>query len=166
MKKILFLFSFFFIIFSFNVNKHPFHVGSVEFNYNNKSQKFEISGKFFIDDLENGINKSTGKNLRFQDAKMKSAMDEAVKNYFKGNLKLKVNNQVLGLNYIGFEEDSESVNVFLESEKIVAPKKIETAVSILYNIFDDQMNIIHIINNGKRESEKLNYPNQYLKKNF
>jgi hypothetical protein len=166
MKKILFLFSLFFIISSFNVYKHPFHVGSVEFNYNTKSQKFEISGKFFIDDLENGINKSTGKNLRFQDVKMKSAMDEAVKNYFKGNLKLKVNNQVLGLNYIGFEEDSESVNVFLESEKIVAPKKIETAVSILYNIFDDQMNIIHIIVNGKRESEKLNYPNQYLKKSY
>ena len=38
--------------------------------------------------------------------------------------------------------------------------------SFLYNYFDDQMNIIHIIVNGKRQSEKLNYPNRYLYKVF
>ena len=34
---------------------HPYHVGSVEFNYNSKTKTFEISGKFFLDDLENAL---------------------------------------------------------------------------------------------------------------
>ena len=68
--------------------------------------------------------------------------------------------------YLGYEEDSESVNIYLESEVVNQPKKVETAVSLLYNLFDDQMNIIHIIVGGKRQSDRLNYPDRYLYKNF
>ena len=66
------------------------------------------------------------------------------------------------INYLGFEEDKESVNVYLESEATEMPKKVETAVSLLYSFFDDQMNIVHIIVNGERKSSKLNYPDRYL----
>ena len=70
------------------------------------------------------------------------------------------------INYIGYEEDQEAVNIYLESEKVNSPKKVETAVSFLYNLFDDQMNIIHIIVDGKRRSDKLSYPNRYLYQQF
>ena len=73
---------------------------------------------------------------------------------------------VLEINYLGYEEDSESVNIYLESEKVIQPKKVETAVSLLYNLFDDQLNIVHIIVNGNRKSQRLNYPDRYLYQNF
>ena len=79
---------------------------------------------------------------------------------------MKADNQFLKINYLGFEEDSESVDIFLETEPINSPKKVEVAVSFLYNLFDDQMNIIHIVIDGKRQSDKLNYPNRYLYKMF
>lgn len=145
---------------------HPYHVGSVEFNYNAKSKTFEITGKFFLDDMENAISKKFGTTLHFQNEQMKSKMNEAMKNYFAEYIKLKVDNKMLKINYIGYEEDSESVNVYLESEAVPTPKKVETSVSALYNLFDDQMNIIHIIVNGKRKSQRLNYPDRYLYQNF
>ena len=74
----------------------------------------------------------------------------------------KNNNKFVKVNYIGFEEDRESVNVYLESEPTEMPKKVETAVSLLYSFFDDQMNIVHIIVNGVRKSSKLSYPDRYL----
>lgn len=37
---------------------HPYHVGSVEINYNAKSTTFEVTGRFFLDDLENGLGKN------------------------------------------------------------------------------------------------------------
>jgi hypothetical protein len=151
-------------LFSFKV--HPYHVGSMEFNYNQKSKTFEISGRFFMDDLENAINKKYGKNLHFLNPKSEKEMQEALKNYTSEYLKLKVNNQFVKVNFIGYEEDKESVDIFLESETVANPKKIETAVSLLYNLFDDQMNIIHIIVNGQRKSEKLNYPDRYLFQEF
>lgn len=145
---------------------HPYHIGSVEFNYNAQSKTFEITGKFFLDDMENAINKKYGTTLHFQNEKLKSKMKELMKSYFEEYIKLKVDNKMLKINHIGYEEDSESVNVYLESEPVKMPQKVEVAVSALYNLFDDQMNIIHIIINGQRKSQKLNYPNRYLYQNF
>ena len=141
-------------------------MGSVEFNYNSKSKTFEITGKFFLDDLENALKEKYGTPVHFNDAKYSAQINEFLQQYCSEYLKLKADNKFVKINYIGFEEDSEAVNIFLESEIVTSPKKVETAVSFLYNFFDDQMNIIHIIVNGKRQSERLNYPNRYLYKVF
>ena len=145
---------------------HPYHVGSVEFNYNSKSQTFEITGRFFIDDMENALSDKENKKLRFYDQKQSQEINEALKKYTNEYLKLKVNNKFIKVNYLGYEESKESVDIYFETETITSPKKVETAVSFLYNIFDDQMNIIHIIVNGERKTSKLNYPNRYLFQSF
>lgn len=166
MKKLLFFFSVLFVFFSFTRAKHPYHVGSVEINYNQKSKTFEVTGRFFLDDLENGLNTKYGKSLHFNDPKFKTQLNESLKNYAAEYFKLKANNKFLNVNYVGYEEDHESVNIYLESEKTETPKKVEAAVSFLYNLFDDQINIVHIIVNGERKSEKLTYPNRYLFQQF
>ena len=162
MKKIFLLFTF---LLTFLVSAkpiHPYHVGSVEINYNAKTKTFEISAKFFLDDLENSLNAKYNKTLHFGEEKSKAGLDQALENYFAEYFKLKSNNKFLKINYLGFEEDKESVNVYLESEATEMPKKVETAVSLLYSFFEDQMNIVHIIVNGERKSSKLNYPDRYL----
>jgi len=155
-----------FLLFSFSKVKHPYHVGSVEINYNSKSKSFEITGRFFLDDLENGLSKKYGSSFHFNDEKYKTRLNEALEKYCMDYFKLKADGKFLKINYVGYEEDSESVNVFLESETLNSPKKVEMAVSFLYNLFDDQINIIHIIVNGERKSEKLTYPNRYLYRQF
>ncbi|WP_332034001.1 DUF6702 family protein [Kaistella sp.] len=145
---------------------HPYHVGSMEFNYNSKSETFEISGKFFLDDLENALKEKYGKAVHFNSEQYKAQINNYLIKYCEEYLKLKVNNKFLKINYLGYEEDSESVNIYLESEKVAQPKKVETAVSFLYNLFDDQMNIVHIIINGNRKSQRLNYPDRYIYQNF
>lgn len=145
---------------------HPYHVGSVEISYNQKSKTFEIAGRFFLDDLENGLSKKYGGSFHFNDEKYKTRLNEALQKYCLEYLKLKTDGRFLKINYIGYEEDHESVNIYLESEPAEKPKKVETAVSFLYNLFDDQINIVHIIVEGQRKSEKLSYPNRYLYKQF
>ena len=168
-KLLLLLFSLFFAIcFSKPSSEdiHPYHVGSVEFNYNSKAETFEISGKFFLDDLENALKEKYGKAVHFNSEQYKAQINNYLIKYCEEYLKLKVNNKFLKIKYLGYEEDSESVNIYLESEVVNQPKKVETAVSLLYNLFDDQMNIIHIIVGGKRQSDRLYYPDRYLYKNF
>lgn len=166
MQKLFFIFLFSVFNLSSAKEIHPYHVGSVEFNYNSKSETFEISGKFFLDDLENALKEKYGKAVHFNDAKYKSQINAYLIQYCEEYLKLKADNKFLKIKYLGYEEDSESVNIYLESEKFVQPKKVETAVSFLYNLFDDQLNIVHIIVNGNRKSQKLNYPDRYLYQNF
>ena len=162
MRKLILFLAFLSIVFSFAKDIHPYHVGSVEVNYNSNTKTFEVSAKFFLDDLENALNKKYNKTLHFGEEKSKAGINEALNDYFYEYFKLKNNNKFVKVNYIGFEEDRESVNVYLESEPTEMPKKVETAVSSLYSFFDDQMNIVHIIVNGVRKSSKLSYPDRYL----
>ena len=166
MRKLLFFFAFAFCLNVFAKSIHPYHVGSVEFKYNIKTKTFEVSSKFFLDDLENALNEKYGKAVHFNDKNYKEQINALLKDYCAEYLKIKVNNQFIKLNYLGFEEDRASVDIYLETEPVENPKKVETAVSLLYNYFDDQMNIVHIIVDGLRKSSELSYPNRYLYQQF
>lgn len=168
MKIKLSLFAFCFSILAFlSFNKlHPYHVGSVEFNYNSKSKTFEVTAKFFEDDLETALNKKFNSSLFFGRTSDETAINQKLERYSLDNIQLKTDKKALKLNYIGYEINHESVNIYLESEPVKNPKSVETTVSMLYNQFKEQMNIIHIIVSGKRQSQKLNYPSQSVKKQF
>ncbi|MFP7656215.1 DUF6702 family protein [Chryseobacterium proteolyticum] len=47
MKSLWILFIPLVFLYSFTIIKHPYHVGSVEINYNTKSKTFEVTGRFF-----------------------------------------------------------------------------------------------------------------------
>ena len=59
---------------------------------------------------------------------------------------------------IKIEKEDEAVNVYLEVENIATVKTIEINNSILHDLYDDQMNIIHVVVGGNRKSTKLDYP--------
>ena len=153
-----------FIATSFNV--HPYHVGSVEINYNSKSKTFEVSGRYFIDDLEDAISNRFHKKMRFLDKGKKAEMNEALKNYATEYIKLRSNNASVKLNYLGFQEDKESVDFFLESDVVTKPIKVETSISMIYNLYDDQMTIVHVVVDGKRKTSRASFPDKYLKFDF
>lgn len=166
MKKLLLLFFIFFLTSVSAEDVHPYHVGSVEISYNGKSGAFEITGRFFLDDLENALKEKYGRTVHFNDPKYREEINRLLKSYAGEYFRLKADGRFVAVSYLGFEEDREAVNIYLESAAVPSPAKVETAVSFLYNLFDDQMNIVHIIISGKRQSEKLQYPNRYLYKQF
>jgi hypothetical protein len=65
-------------------------------------------------------------------------------------------------NYLGFENDHEATNVYLEIGNIVNFKRLEMSNSILYDLFDDQMNLVHVEKSGSRKSTKVNFPEKQL----
>ncbi len=166
MKKVLLFLLSPLMFFGIVKKAHPYHVGSMEIKYNIESKTFEITGRFFLDDLENAVSKKQGKPLHFNDPKFKAQMKPAVEAYCTEHLRLKVNNQFVKVKFVGYEEDKESVDIFLETEVVADPKKVEVSMSFLYNYFDDQINIIHVIVDGDRKSEKLTYPTRYMYQQF
>ena len=112
LKKFLLLFSLCFFLWSQAEEVHPYHVGSVEFNYNSKSKTFEITGKFFLDDLENALKEKYGTAVHFNDAKYRTQINDFLKTYFEEYLKLKADNKFLKVNLIGFDEE-DSIGDFL-----------------------------------------------------
>lgn len=144
---------------------HPIHVSTTNIEYNKQDNKVEVICTIFTDDFEAALVKQYGKKTDLNKAEMHKAMDELVKNYVYSHLQLKTPG-ILKLNYIGFEINKEATDVYLESDKTPVFKKIDIDDSLIYNLFDDQINIVHVIVNGVRKSEKLDYPNTKLSQEF
>ena len=146
--------------------RHPLHVSTTEVNFNAKDKTLEISCKIFSDDFESILARLYKQKTDLSNPNMKTAMDELVKKYLLSHLQIKANGKATTLNYIGFEIDHEATNIYLEVEKVAALKSIEVNDSILYDMFDDQMSIIHVVKGNKRKSTKILYPEKKFTANF
>jgi hypothetical protein len=142
-----------------NLNaRHPLHLSSMELNYTTKGGTIEISCRLFTDDLETALNKQFKVPTDLSAPAKHKAMDELLKKYVAMHVQMKGNGKVLGLKYLGFEKDREAVIVYVESAPVATLKKLEINNSLMYDLFDDQTNIMHVIYNGERKSSKLDYP--------
>jgi len=137
---------------------HPFHVSTTEINHNASDKTLEISCKVFTDDFESALAKQYHTKADLSAMNMKAAMDTLVKKYINNHLILNSEGKTLVMKYLGFEKENEAVYAYLQVDNISALKKIEITDSILYDLYDDQISIIHVIVSGNRKSTKLDYP--------
>jgi len=145
---------------------HPIHVSTTNIEYNSKDNKLEVICTIFTDDFEAALAKQYHAKTDLNKADMHAAMDALIKSYIAANLNIKTGDIPAKLNYLGFEINREATDVYLESDKVPAVKKVDVEVSLLHNLFDDQINIVHIIVNGVRKSEKLDYPDKKVEQVF
>lgn len=146
--------------------KHPLHVSTTEVNFNAKDKTLEISCRIFSDDFEAILARLYKQKTDLSNPNMKSAMDVLVKKYLLAHLQLKANGKAVAMNYIGFEIDHEATNIYLEVEKVPTLKSVEVNDSILYDMFDDQMSIVHVVKGNNRKSTKILYPEKKFTANF
>lgn len=145
---------------------HPLHVSTTELNFNSKEKSIEVSCKIFTDDFERVLAKNYKTKTDLTKPEMHTAMDALVKKYINSHVQYVLNGKKVSATYIGFEIDHEATNVYLEIENVLAIQSVTVTNSILYDLFDDQLNILHVAYKGLRKSAKINYPSTQLDVNF
>ena len=162
--KWFFVFSFLFLVglpeSESSTTKHPFYISVTEINLNSSDKTLEVSCKMFADDLEQTINKNNQSELDISSQKDQSKFNIYIPAYIKSHLSFSVDGKPVNLSYIGFEKDKESAFCYFQAEHISSLKKIDITNSLLYDFTKDQINIIHVMVNGKRQSTRLNYPDK------
>lgn len=118
----------------------------------------EISCRIFTDDFERILAKKYNTKTDLTKPEMHAAMDALIKKYLEANLQYTINGKHVKASYIGFEIDHEATNVYLEIENITTLQNLSLSNTLLYDLFDDQMNILHVENKGQRKSARTNYP--------
>jgi len=146
--------------------KHPLHVSTTEVSFNAKEKSLEVSCRIFTDDFESILVKLYKQKTDLSEPTMKAKMDEIVKKYLISHLQIKVNGKPMALKYIGFEIDHEATNIYLEVDKVSSVKTAEVTSTILYDQFDDQMSIVHLVNGKLRKSSKILFPDKTFMANF
>jgi hypothetical protein len=145
---------------------HPFHVSVTEINHNASEKSLEISCKLFTDDFEKILAKNYNTKVDLINPPDKSKMDSLVKQYVLSHLKIKANGRLLTMNYLGYEHEVEAAYSYIEVMNVPSVSKLEITNTLLYDMFDDQLGIMHVTVGGNRKSNKLNYPNQEITVSF
>ena len=125
---------------------HPFHVSVIEINHNAADKTLEISCKIFTDDFEKILAKNYQRKVDLINPSDKAPMDSLVKKYILSHLVISANDK------------PEAAYSYIEVENIPVLNKIGISTNIMYDQFEDQVNIMHVIVNGNRKSTKLNFP--------
>lgn len=145
---------------------HPLYIAVTEINLNPSDKTLEVSCKMFSDDLEQIIEKNNHAQLDIASEKDRANFDKYIPAYVKSHLSIAVDGKLVPLSYIGFEKEKESAYCYFQAENISSLKKIDISNSLLYDYTNEQINIIHVTVNGKRQSTKLDCPEKLASFNF
>ena len=139
---------------------HPFYVSVTEINHNAKEQSIEVSCKIFADDMEEVLKKNYKVAVDLSNTKQQAQTDKLIADYISKHLTFSTDGKPVKLQYVGFEKESESVYCYFEIVGTPVLKKLEVTNSILQDLTDQQINIMHVVVNGNRKSYKLDFPHQ------
>lgn len=127
-------------------------------NYNQKNRSVEISCKMFAEDIEDVLKQNYKTAVDLSDQKLLTQNNNLMHDYMAKHFALNIDAKPINFKFVGFEKDKESVYCYLEVLNVPGMKKLAVTNSILHDYKKEQINIIHVVVNGNRESTKLDYP--------
>jgi len=137
---------------------HPFYVCVTEINHNVVDKTLEISCKIFADDFEKVLTQKNKSVVSISQPKDKAALDKLINQYIKGHLSFKADSKEANFNYLGFEKEDDAVYCYLQVDNVSAVKKIDIVNTMLHDLNNNQINIMHVNVGGNRKSLKLDFP--------
>lgn len=147
------------VLLSGNKALHPFYVSVTEFNHNQKENTLEISCKLFADDFENTLKTQYKTVVDISNPKDSGQVEKLVYDYLQKRLILKANGKPVVTQFVGFEKENEAVWCYLQVNNVTRLKKLEIINSLLYEMYDTQIGIMHAVSGGARKSIRLTHPN-------
>lgn len=138
---------------------HPFFVSVTEIEYLQKEKVLGVSCKVFNDDLEATLKNATGAPVDiFKGDKTKNTI--YLQQYFSKHITLTTDGTLAPLKVIGYEIDGEACFVYLEAPLSNKPRQLKVNTDLMYDFNKGQINMVHCVDQGNRQSHKLTYPNR------
>jgi len=158
--RILISLLFVFVSLSFTgVKHHPVYVSVTEIEFNSTDKSLEIICRVFTNDFEATLKKETpGSKIDLLASDQKKKMEQIVAAYLFKHLKIAIDGKWKSMEWLGYEQQEESIASYLQVNGVEAFKKITVKDDILYEFKTEQISLIHLTVNGKRKSTKLNNP--------
>jgi hypothetical protein len=138
---------------------HPLYIAVTEINHNAKDKILEVSCKVFTNDFESVLEKVTGGvRVDLSAPKDKAASDKLIADYVQRHLRLKVDGKPVQLHFVGSENEEDGTWSYFQVNDVAAVKRIDAGNDLLYDGFNQQINIMHVTVGGQRQSTRLDYP--------
>lgn len=131
---------------------HKFYVTVTQVNYIKEKQSVQIISRIFIDDFEELIRQRYDEDITLDASKEEMQIDFYIERYLQEKMQIKINDSIKKLVFIGKEYEDDIIYCYLEIENIKAIKSFEITNQILFDLFDEQQNIVRTNINSKNKS--------------
>jgi hypothetical protein len=137
---------------------HPFYVSVTEINHNAKDKILEVSCKLFLDDTEKTLKKQLNASVELTNPKDPKKAQQLVNEYVKKHLQLKVDGKPVALEFVGYEVEGASIWTYFQVNNISTVHKIDITNTILYEMYDMQISIMHAQVGDNKKSTRITNP--------
>lgn len=139
---------------------HPFHVSVMNLHHSADENSLQITLKLFADDLEEAMNNQEFRKEEQAYIDVLNPTDEQqlstyIERYISEHLDVKVNGEDVHPYFLGKEMEDMAMWCYLEVKGVEEINSLKVRSSIMTEVFDDQINIVHINYRGEIKSMKL-----------
>lgn len=132
---------------------HDIHISNTLLHYRSDRSSIELTLKIFADDMETALKDNFGVETRLFSDNESPVADSLIVAYLSSHFEIRTE-QILTYTYIGKElsDDLSSVWLYLEIEEVTSPLKLLVKNTLLFDIFDDQQNMMLVKVDHKRNA--------------
>jgi len=112
----------------------------------------------FAEDVEDILKQNYKVTVDLGNSQMQEQNNRVISDYILKHLSLSIDSRRPALKFVGFEKEAESVYCYFEVKDVRTFKKLTVNNTILQDYKQEQINIMHVVENGTRKSTKLDYP--------
>jgi hypothetical protein len=128
---------------------HKYHTSVTRLEYNAEDRSAEITIQTFTDDIEAILTKRTGRTIRLDASKDSGRL---VLDYLRSAFELRMDGTNLELQWVGLEMKGGTAWLYVLAKLPGGLSKASLRNALLFDLFEDQVNIVNVLNNGKRRS--------------
>jgi hypothetical protein len=136
---------------------HKYYLSSTKSEYKKESKTIQITMRFFIDDLQETINRTYSKDVELALPNEPKEIDSLINNYISKKLEVIINTNKKAFSFLGKEYNNDEIYIYLEIENVELINPIEIKNSMLMEIFSEQQNIIKLDIDDTKNSFQLIY---------
>lgn len=142
----------FLLFLSASIPVHKYYVSVTKIEYVKEKKSVQITTRVFIDDFENLLRERYDKSITLASGEDEKQIDHYIKTYIKSKLKISINNKIIDYTFLGKEYDGDVVECYIEIENVAYISAFEITNRVLFDVFEEQKNVIRTHINSKHKS--------------
>jgi len=145
---------------------HKYYISVTEVDYIKDKQSVQITSRIFIDDFEKVLRERYNENVVLAGKEETKEVNKYIETYLRSKIRVRINDHDMNLIFIGKEYDIDIIQCYIEIQNVKQVNSIEITNEVLFDLFEDQQNMIKTKINSKQKSFLLNQNNKIAVLNF
>ncbi|QHI38563.1 hypothetical protein IMCC3317_39570 [Kordia antarctica] len=134
------------------VTAHKFYVSVINIEHSKIDKALQITTRIFIDDFQKVLEMRYDLKEELTTEKNTKEVEQLMEKYLNKKLKIWVNGELKTFDFIGKKYEDDVTICYLEISGVAAVNSLEIENTILYELEEDQQNLVHVKIADRRKS--------------